>query len=441
MLIIHVPDMNNKGSVALLRSDISVIREIVKGDVSLSVSAVDVSAVRKLNLSLDAVLPTLVDIPYKTADSLAKKSGISRKTFRYKILMIASFIYMFIQTTLAVISTLFTRLGLRAFYRNEVFTNIKNSDLVISCSDELFKEVASLLPMSIPWMLTYWSMLYQRTLEVSIAKFIGKPIVLFPNSVGPFRTWVGRFLCNMALNNCEYVLVREPVSFEIVNSLGIRSRKILTADMALLFKSTQDKIPESFPHPAIGVCAGVYANSLSSEGVHNYILEHAKALDAAIDKYGFNVVFLPHYISGFEYDDLEISELILRQMKNKDDTRIVNASNIDEFKSSLNCMDMIITSKMHPGVLGVSGYVPTLSIAYDHKQTGFFRQLGMADCAIHISDASSETIMSKIDFIWNDRKRIAASLRTRVPELQESIKKAVREALASFVPINDELVN
>jgi colanic acid/amylovoran biosynthesis protein len=441
VLIIHVPDMNNKGSVALLRSDISVIREVVKGDVFLSVSAVDVSAVRKLNLPLDAVLPTLVDIPYKTADSLAKKSGIARYTFKYKVLMIASFIYMFVQTTLAVISALLTRLGLRAFYRNEVLTSMKKSKLVISCSDELFKEVASLLPLSISWMLTYWSMLYQRTLEVSIAKFIGKPIVLFPNSVGPFRTWVGRFLCNMALNNCEYVLVREPVSYEIVNSLGIKSHKILTADMALLFKPTQEIILETFPHPAVGVCPGIYSNSLSSEGVNNYILEHARALDAAIDKYGFNVVFLPHYVSGFEYDDLEISELILRQMKNKDHARIVNADNIDEFKSSLNHMDMIITSKMHPGVLGVSGYVPTLSIAYDHKQTGFFRQLGMADCAIHINDASSEVIMSKIDFIWKERKRIAASLRTRIPELQEGIKMAVREALASFVPIDDEPVN
>jgi colanic acid/amylovoran biosynthesis protein len=433
--------MNNKGSVALLRSDISVVKEVVKGDVSLSVSTVDVAAVEKLNLPLDAVLPTIVDIPYKTADSLAKKSGIARNTFRYKVLMIASFIYMFIQTTLAVISVLFTRLGLRALYRNEVLTSMKNSDLVISCSDELFKEVASLLPLSISWMLTYWTMLYQRTLEVSIAKFIGKPIVLFPNSVGPFRTWVGRFLCNMALNNCEYVLVREPVSYEIVNSLGIRSRKILTADMALLFKTTQEKIPESFPHPAIGVCPGIYSNSLSSEGVKNYILEHAKALDAAIDKYAFNVVFLPHYVSGFEYDDLEICGLILHQMKNRDHARIVNVSSIDEFKSSLNHMDMIITSKMHPGVLGVSEYVPTLSIAYDHKQTGFFRQLGMADCAIHINDASSEVMMSKIDFIWKERKRIAASLRTRVPELQEGIKKAVREALAPFVQINDEIVN
>jgi hypothetical protein len=49
--------------------------------------------------------------------------------------------------------------------------------------------------------------------------------------------------------------------------------------------------------------------------------------------------------------------------------------------------------------------------------------------------------MSKIDFIWVERKMIAASLRTRVPELQEDIKKAVREALAPFVQVSDEIVD
>ena len=317
ILIIHVGDMDNKGSEVLLRSDVSVIKEVMKGDVSLSVSTVNVEGVKKLNLPLNAVLPTIVDVPYKTADSLARKAGINRNTFTYKVFAAASLIYLFIQTTLSVVSAFFTKLGLKTFYRSEVLTHMKNCDLVISCSDENFKEAASLLPSNFYWIMTWWTMLFQRTFEITVAKFIGKPVIVFPNSIGPFKTWVGRFLSRLALNHCEYVLVREPVSYEIVNSLGIGSRKILTADTALLFKTTKETISENFSHPAIGVCPGIYSHSLSSGEVNNYILEHAKALDAAIENYGFNVVFLPHYVSGFEYDDLEICKLILHQMKNK----------------------------------------------------------------------------------------------------------------------------
>jgi len=73
--------------------------------------------------------------------------------------------------------------------------------------------------------------------------------------------------------------------------------------------------------------------------------------------------------------------------------------------------------------------VPTLCIAYDHKQTGLFKLLEMEDCIIPIMEASYERISSKINFVWKDRERIKASLQTRIPELQESIKKAVKEAL------------
>jgi polysaccharide pyruvyl transferase WcaK-like protein len=441
ILIIHVGDMDNKGSEVLLRSDISVIKEVVKDGVSLSVSTVNVEGVKKLNLPLNAVLPTIVDVPYKTADSLARKAGINRNTFKYKAFAVASLIYLFIQTTLSVVSAFFTKLGLKAFYRSEVLTHMKNCDLVISCSDENFKEAASLLPSNFYWILTWWTMLFQRTFEITIAKFIGKPVIVFPNSVGPFRTWVGRFLSRLALNNCGYVLVREPISYEIVNSLGIGSRKILTSDTALLFKTTKETISESFSHPAIGVCPGIYRYSLSDEQVRNYILDHAKALDVAIELYGFNVFLSPHYVSHLEYDDLEICKLILNEMKNKNRAKIVVANGVEEFKSFLDHMDMIITSKMHPGVMGVSGHVPTLFIAYDHKQTGLFKHLGMEDFTIPITETSCERILAKIDFIWKEREKIAASLQTRIPELQEGIRKAVREALAFYVQVNDKIVD
>jgi len=441
ILIIHVGDMDNKGSEVLLRSDVSVIKEVMKGDVSLSVSTVNVEGVKKLNLPLNAVLPTIVDVPYKTADSLARKAGINRNTFTYKVFAAASLIYLFIQTTLSVVSAFFTKLGLKTFYRSEVLTHMKNCDLVISCSDENFKEAASLLPSNFYWIMTWWTMLFQRTFEITVAKFIGKPVIVFPNSIGPFKTWIGRFLSRLALNHCEYVLVREPVSYEIVNSLGIGSRKILTADTALLFKATKGATSESFSHPVIGVCPGIYRYSLSDEQVRNYILDHAKALDVAIERYGFNVVLSPHYVSHLEYDDSEICKLILNEMKNKNRAKIFVANGVEEFKSFLDHMDMIITSKMHPGVMGVSGYVPTLFIAYDHKQTGLFKHLGMEDFAIPITEISCERILAKIDSIWRQREKIVASLQTRIPVMQEDIRKAVKEALAFSVQMNDKIVD
>lgn len=433
--IIHVGPMSNKGTQGLLKSDISVIKDTIKSNVAFSVSTTDVEGVRRLNLSLDAVLPPMVDIPYEKADLHARKFGFARASWRYKAFAIACLVCMFIQTILSAISVVFVKVGLKAFYRAEVLKHLKDCNIVISSSDENFKETASLLPLNIYWIVTWWSMLVSRTWEVLIANFLCKPVVMFPNSVGPFRTWIGRFLSRLALNNCCCILVREPISYGIVNSLGIKPPKILTSDTTLLFKPTHDTVVNNPSHPVIGVSAGVYSHSLSEKDVYKYIAAHAKALDGAVEKHGFSVVFLPHYVSGFHYDDLEVCELILRQMKNKNRARIVNADTVDEFKSFLDQMDMVISSKMHPAVLATSGYVPTLCIAYDHKQTGFFERLGMIDCVLHIRNVSYQTLSSNIDYVWSRRDEIRVLLKERVSALQKGVRKAIKHAITPFAEV------
>lgn len=435
ILIIHAGDMDNKGSDALLRSDVSIINQLLGDNVELSVSAIGVQRIKESNLPFKHVLPTVADVPYRTADGFARRLGIARNTKRYKVLAIASLIYMFFQTLLAIFSAILTKIGLGALYRGEFFSYMKNCDLVVSCSDENYKEAASLLPTNLSWTITWWTYIFYRTLEISIAKFLNKPIIMFPNSIGPFRTVIGRFMTRLSLNNCSYVLVREPFSYEIVKSLNIGSRIIQTADIALLYKSALST-SESFSHPVLGVCPGVYSSSLTVEQVNKYISEHAAVLDSSIEEHGFDVVLSPHYVSNLEYDDLEICNLIAREMKNKGRVKIVVAENVEDYKSILDQMDMVMVSKMHAGVLAISGYVPTLSLAYDHKQTGLFAQLSMKNCILPITEASRERLAEKIRYIWKDKEHIRDSLRKRVPELQEITVQGVKEALGAFVRIS-----
>jgi len=437
--IIHVGNMANKGTQALLISDISVIKDVVKGDIAFSVSTTDVEGVSRLNLPLDAVLPSTIDIPYERADYYAKRFGFSRESFRYKGFTMASLILMPIQIILAIICVILVKLGLKAFYRSAVLERVKGSTVVISCSDENFKEGASLLPLNIYWLITWWSMLVSRTWEILIAKFLGKPVIMFPNSVGPFRTWMGRFLSKLALNRCDRILVREPVSYDIVESLGIKPPKILTTDTTLLFNSNSDVSLEKYSNPVIGVSSGVYSRSLSKQEVNRYILVHAKALDRAIEKYGFSIIFMPHYVSGFRSDDLGICKLVLSKMKNADKAKIVDTNNVEEFKALINGVDMVISSKMHPSVFAVSAFVPTLNVAYDHKQTGFFLSLGISDCVISVREISYKNLLSKIDYVWNKKDSLRVLLKKRVPVLQKHVKESIALAMASFIEANSSL--
>lgn len=430
---IHVGNMNNKGTQALFKSDVYIIKNIADGDVAISVSTTDIEGVRQLNLSLKRILPPLVDIPYDKVDSLARRLGFGRESLRYKGLTLAMLFGMFVQVLLSALSITLVKAGLKPFYRGEAIEHMKNCDLVISHSDENFKEGASLLPLNLHWVMTSWSMLMSRTWEVLVAKSFRKPVVMFPNSVGPFRTWIGRNLSRFSLGNCEYILIRDAISYKIVDALGVKSRKILTFDTALLFNPPRKNMPDGFPRPLMGVSPGIYTHSLSKEKVRQYILGHAKALDAAIEKYGFSVVLLPHYVSGFRYDDLEVCKSILREMRNKNRVRIISTNIVDEFKLFLGHMDMIISSKMHPAILGASGFVPVLCIAYDHKQTGFFERLNMAECVFDIRMFSYDELLSKIDYVWTRNDQLRALLKEHIPTWQKDVEGAIRQAITPYI--------
>ena len=432
--VIHVGNMSNKGTQALLICDIRMIREVL-GDPYISVSTTDVEGVRDLGLHLDAVLPSLVDIPYERMDRLAKAFHYGRNSLRYKILSFAMLFGMLFQIVLSIGSVVPTKLGLKSWYRNEALDHMGKSDLVISHSDESFKETASQLPLNPFWAVTWWSMLVSRTCEMLVAKSFRKPMILFPNSIGPFRTLIGKQLARLSLDSCNCILIRDSVSYEIVKKLGVRAGvvRILTYDTALLFRTdyARDNLP--FSHPVVGVCPGFYSLSLSKLDAQRYVVDHAVALDDLVEKYGLSVVFLPHYVSGFENDDLEISRSIMSKMKHRDRIELITAETVDEFKFLLEQMDMIVSSKMHPAVLGVSGFVPVLCIAYDHKQTSFFERLGMKDCLVDIGQVSQKQLASKMDYVWNQRKRLKDDLRKKIPLWQKHVKKTISNAIVTYL--------
>lgn len=434
--VIHVGNMNNKGTQALLESDVSVIRSVVKTGVVISVSTTDVEGVKRLHLPLEVVLPTTIDIPYEVADLKAKRLGFRRTDVKYKAFAAAFLINVFFQAVFSMLSVILVRLGLEGFYRSDLLKQIKNCDLVVSCSDENFKEGTSQLPLNIYWIITWWTLLFSRTWEISMARFLKKPVVLFPNSIGPFRTCFGRFLSRLSLNCCDYLLIRDAISYRTVDLLGITSPKILTMDTALLFNlhtSNHQIRPKNFSHPAVGVCPGIYSHSVSDRKLQKYINDHAKALDTAIEKHGMNVVFLPHYVSGFPNDDLRICRQIQSRMKNKERTSIQYMDDVKEFKSMLDEMDIIIASKMHPAVLAVTGYVPTLCIVYDHKQIGFFKALGMEQYAINLNDFSSSKLICLVDIVWSNRKAIRSHLKKTVTLRQDDVRNAIQRILNPYL--------
>ena len=430
--IIHVGSMTNKGTQALLKSEVSMLRETFN-DAEIFVSTMDVDGVNMLGPPLENVIPGLIDVPYKKAGLRAKRLSYGRHTIKFKVDLLAHLFFVPLQAFIAFASSVLRRAGVGALYRAEVVDAFKNCDLVISTSDENFKEGNLRLPFNIAWMVTWWSLLFVRTCEVVIAKKIFKKrVIVFPNSVGPFRTFVGRLLARIAFKNVDLLLLRDQTSVANVKSLGVKTPTILTTDAAIIFKASVKNNLEKLETPTIGVVAGAYFNALKENEIKKYVAAHAKALDYMINKYDVSVVFLPHAVTGFKNDDYDMCASVLQRMQCKRKAKMIFVKNVDEYKLLLAQLDMLVSSKMHPAVLAASSTVPALYVVYDHKQTGFFEQLGLLDHCLDITAISYSCLVRKMESLWNSRKKVRRLLSQRTPELQENVKKAIRKAVLTF---------
>jgi hypothetical protein len=134
--------------------------------------------------------------------------------------------------------------------------------------------------------------------------------------VGPFRTIVGKCMGKLILHHIDAVLVRERFSMEAINKLNVKKvNNYPTSDIALLFEECfESKI--SLKGEYIGICAGCYSGVLNAEGKEKYVNSHAIAFDRFVEKYKVKIAFIPHYISGFPNDDLDVSKQIYLKMKN-----------------------------------------------------------------------------------------------------------------------------
>jgi colanic acid/amylovoran biosynthesis protein len=431
--------MNNKGTQALLKSDVAILRENFGPETNVSVLTTDVGGVKRMNLPLQSVFPPVVDIPYEKADFFAKRFGFERKSLSYKLFALASLLAMFFQMAFSSFSTVLVRMGFNGLYRSQILEEIKNCDLVVSYSDENFKEAASYLPLNVYWILTWWSMLVSRTWDILVARYFGKPVVMFPNSVGPFRTFVGRFISKRALRSCNIVLVRESISYKIVQSLGRNIPCLLTFDTTWIFRSVKRSPVKVASRPCMGVSLGFYAQVFSEKEVQKQTRVFAEVFDEVIRRFGFHVFFVPHYISGFRYDDLEISKMVVQKMGTKGNVEILEIESADEFKAFLDDMDLVVSSKMHPAVLALSGGVPTICIAYDHKQTGLFDSLSMSECVLPINEFSKKKLLSKICDVWENNVEIRTDLAWHVPIIQQNVEAATGKALhAGMVSRNSQ---
>ncbi|WP_346434753.1 polysaccharide pyruvyl transferase family protein [uncultured Methanoculleus sp.] len=330
--------------------------------------------------------------------------------------------------------------------KSKLLKEIYNSDLVIDFSGDMYGDNAGNLSF------------LEDNAKIVMSKILGKPVVLFIGSPGPFNSAWRRILAKNVLNRIDLITNRDPISTEILNELGVKNTPIYdTACPAFLFERRDDNemaiilrseglLPKTKPLIGLIICGWNMAKPpfsklpreeyelrpfvelikhiLDNSDAHILLMSHQNKTDddGNLVK-GNDHAIISQIFSILEEDGVDVNRVLMLQ-------GLYDASTS---KSIIGVCDVLISGRIHGAVAGLSQCIPTVIIDYGHepkahKLKGFARVTEMEEYICN--PASSQDMIDKYERCWNNRKEIQSHLREHIPHVQS-------KAMSNFTLIKD----
>mgnify|MGYP000155497968 CR=1 FL=1 len=268
----------------------------------------------------------------------------------------------------------------------------------------------------------------------------GKPVIFMPQAWGPFNDDSGRKAVGKLLEVSSMVFARDEESLGYINELtsSISEKLLLSPDVAFVFESASkdesDKVLSeigiSAPDKPIVVISPnqrVY-EKMEGEGAESkYLHVLLEVCNFFIKKTDANLALLPHEIRfpGDSYsDDRELCS-ILGGMLNDGQGRVGVMSesySAAQIKSVIAKSELVIGSRYHGLIAGLSQSIPVVAIGWSHKYNKLLGDCGLSEYVIPFEEAEVKTVVSSVEHAWLNRKKNSLVVEEYVKNIKENVR-------------------
>lgn len=254
-----------------------------------------------------------------------------------------------------------------------------------------------------------------------LAKISGTPLILSPQTIGPFKTAKGRILARGAAKLAKQIFVRDEMSMAALRDLlpgaEVSANAVQTTDVA--FALPFEQLPklsasDGKRHIGINISALLYKAEAAKGSKLPLTLDYRQLVHDMLDRLtsdANNVVHLvPHVLAEHlvHEDDYAQAEELQRAYP-----ALVLPKRFHspvEAKTYIAQLDLLIGSRMHATIAGISSSTPVLPLGYSRKFSGLYETLGYP-YNVDMTSQSAEDAMAMLDTILSDLDGAAAAAR------------------------------
>ncbi|WP_327066252.1 polysaccharide pyruvyl transferase family protein [Kitasatospora sp. NBC_01302] len=285
---------------------------------------------------------------------------------------------------------------------------VASADLVVSMGGGYFN--------ARPGLDGYQNVFYV-VLPLLLALRRGVPVVLAPQSFGPFPAPAQRRLAAYVVRRAALVLAREDVSVDILAECGVRGTPVRRAvDSGFAFAPP----PQGDWRARIGVdphatLVGVTARQWLAPGRQE---QYERALAATIDAVratGAQVVLIPQVTTDYLGDDDRIVERRIAGYCATPPLRVDETVDYRDLKGLYAECAYVLGTRFHSVIFALTSGVPCIAIEYEHKTRGIMRDLGLESWVLPIADVSAASLGTLVERLRTGREEYLRTLAEKLP--------------------------
>jgi colanic acid/amylovoran biosynthesis protein len=266
-----------------------------------------------------------------------------------------------------------------------------------------------------------------KLLELLVPILLGRPCVLFTQSLGPFS---GKWLypLRFVLRRARLILVRDSRSFGHLIANGIdRARIGICADAAFALPPVRAhcRMPRNERSVAISVRDWPHFRGNPAKGMDRYVDAIAALVRELVERHDVRVVFVSTCQGVPEYwtDDSRTADAVVARLSGTVCQRVsVDRAfrRPDVLMEYFAKFELVVATRMHAAILALNAGTPVLPVAYEFKTHELFGQLEMEDLVNDIEDLSADKLCTDAGSLLARSNAVREEVRDRVAVMRRS---------------------
>jgi colanic acid/amylovoran biosynthesis protein len=383
----------NTGDAAILKSIVLLLRRALgeRAEFIVYDSAADAAAARYPDLEFRP-------LPYERLGTTSRTGRVGRLARRARQARVLAAAWLWGRDLAALAVPLLSRA------ERAVLRECASVDAVVSTGGTYLVETYRLEP---------------RLFELRLALALRKPLILYTQSLGPFRDPTLRRSLRTLLARAELVLLRDEPSREHLLEIGVPSERLAVSADAAFALADVDVLAATRARgdvtPRIAISVRRWHRFATADGMERYEQAIAELTTALVEREGAHVCFLSTCQGVPEYwlDDSAVAAEIVARLPAHVAARVTvdRAFHPPEaLMERLQEFDLVVATRMHVAILALGAGVPVLPIAYEFKTQALFARLGFASLVVPIDDIDGGVLAGTATDVLRDRAAVRERL-------------------------------